>query len=184
MDKNFNLSKVKLDPNGGLMADYQITTTADGEPTVIDRTERADRDPHPDLKAAVQALAPIVGRVIGITSFLSLLESSDMKMTDRQKESARDFSKELLNRIDVRGLAWSGTGDTLGVVITAVVETDNGQKTCVNTPRLRFSTISYGFEEELEAMVARINEEVYEYLFKGKQSQLSLFGDGNKQEEE
>ena len=42
------------------------------------------------------------------------------------------------------------------------------------------ATISFGFEEELEEIVGKIEREVYAYLFDGKQAQLSLFGaDGN-----
>ena len=37
--------------------------------------------------------------------------------------------------------------------------------------------ISFGFEEELETIVEAIKKEVYAYLFKGKQAQLSLFGE-------
>ena len=39
------------------------------------------------------------------------------------------------------------------------------------------ATISFGFEEELETIVDAIKKEVYEYLFKGKQAQLTLFGE-------
>ena len=68
----------------------------------------------------------------------------------------------------------------MGVVITAVYTTANGLKTCINTPRIKMATISFGFEEELEEIVGKIEREVYAYLFDGKQAQLSLFGaDGN-----
>ena len=59
---------------------------------------------------------------------------------------------------------------------TAVLETPNGLKTAINTPRIKLAQISYGFEEELEAITEQIKGEVYAYLFKGKQAQLSLFG--------
>ncbi len=34
----------------------------------------------------------------------------------------------------------------------------------------------FGFEEELEEIVADIENEVYAFLFKGKKAQLELFG--------
>ena len=43
------------------------------------------------------------------------------------------------------------------------------------------ATISFGFEEELEKIVEAIKTEVYQFLFNGKQAQLSLFGDNGEQ---
>lgn len=182
-EKNFNLSKVKLNPNGGLQADYQITETVGGELSVTDYHASVTRDIHPDLKALFDDLRPIVGRTFNITSFLTLLESDEMKLTEPKKILARNFADELLQKIDVRGVSWSGTEDNVGVVITAVFETPNGLKTCINTPRIKLSQISFGFEEELEAIVDQIKGEVYEFLFKGKQAQLSLFGEGGEAEQ-
>lgn len=176
-EKNFNLSKIKLDPKGGILAEYQITATVDGEPSVIDRTEKSDGDVHPDLIGLFEDLRSIVARALNITSFLTLLESDEMKLPEGKKILARNFADELLKKIDVRGISWSGTGEKAGVVITSVYETANGLKTCINTPRIVLSTISFGFEEELETIVESIKTEVYAYLFKGKRAQLSLFGE-------
>lgn len=176
-EKNFNLSKVKLNPNGGLQADYQVTETVGGEPSVTDYHANVTRDIHPDLKGLFEDLRPIVARVFNITSFLTLLESDEMKLTEPKKMLAREFANELIAKIDVRGVSWSGTDDNVGVVVTAVFETPNGLKTCINTPRIKLAQISFGFEEELEKIVDAIKKEVYEFLFKGKQAQLSLFGE-------
>lgn len=175
-EKDFNLSKVKMLPNGGLQAEYQVTQVVNGENSVIDRNETCTRDVHPDLLGLFADLRNIVGRVFNITSFLTLVESDEMGLPDGKKALARNFADELLEGIEVRGVAWSGTGDNTGVVITSVLETPNGLKTCINTPRIKMATISFGFEEELEQIVEQIRGEVYAYLFKGKQAQLSLFG--------
>ena len=181
-EKNFNLSKVKLNPTGGLKAEYQVSETVGGEPSVTDYNANVTRDIHPDLRGLFEDLRPIVGRVFGITSFLTLLESDEMGMDEAKKFTARSFSNELVSKIDVRGVSWSGTEDNVGVVITAVFETPNGLKTCINTPRIKLAQISFGFEEELEQIVDSIKKEVYEFLFKGKQAQLSLFGEESKTE--
>ena len=176
-EKNFNLSKVKLNPHGGLQADYQVTETVGGEPSVTDYHANVSRDIHPDLSGLFEDLRPIVARVFNITSFLTLLESDEMKLTEPKKLLARQFAAELIAKIEVRGVSWSGTDDNVGVIITAVFETPNGLKTCINTPRIKTAQISFGFEEEMEKIVDAIKKEVYEFLFKGKQAQLSLFGD-------
>lgn len=176
-EKNYNLSKVKLNPNGGLQADYQVTETVGGEPSVTDYHANVSRDIHPDLRGLFEDLRPIVGRVFNITSFLTFLDSDEMKLPESKKVLARSFADELIAKIDVRGVSWSGTDDNVGVVITAVFETPNGLKTCINTPRIKMATISFGFEEELEKIVDAIKTEVYQFLFNGKQAQLSLFGE-------
>lgn len=175
-EKDFNLSKVKLLPKGGIQAEYQVTQIVDGETSLIDRNETCTRDVHPDLLGMFTDLRNIVARVFNITSFLTLMESDEMKLPESKKMMARNFADELLAKIEVRGVAWSGSGDNTGVVITSVYETPNGLKTCINT-RIKMATISFGFEEELETIVESIKTEVYAYLFKGKQAQLSLFGD-------
>lgn len=176
-EKNYNLSKVKLNPNGGLQADYQVTETVGGEPSVTDYHANVSRDIHPDLRGLFEDLRPIVARVFNITSFLTFLDSDEMKLPESKKMFARAFADELIAKIDVRGVSWSGTDDNVGVVITAVFETPNGLKTCINTPRIKMATISFGFEEELEKIVDAIKTEVYQFLFNGKQAQLSLFGE-------
>ena len=175
-EKDFNLSKVKLLPKGGIQAEYQVTQTVDGENSLIDRNETCTRDVHPDLLGLFADLRNIVGRVFNITSFLTLCETDDFGLSESGKMMARSFADELLDKIDVRGISWSGTGDNVGVVITAVFETPNGLKTCINTPRIKMAQISFGFEEELETIVETVKKEVYAYLFKGKQAQMSLFG--------
>lgn len=180
-EKDFNLSKVKLLPKGGIQAEYQVTQTIDGDASLIDRNETCTRDVHPDLAAMFEDLRTIVGHVFNITSFLTLLESDEMKLPESKRMLARSFADELLSKIEVRGVSWSGTGDNVGVVITAVFETPNGLKTCINTPRIKMAQISFGFEEELETIVESIKTEVYAYLFKGKQAQLSLFGQDGEQ---
>ena len=181
-EKDFNLSKVKLLPKGGIQAEYQVTQTVDGENSLIDRNETCTRDVHPDLLGLFEDLRNIVARVFNITSFLTFLDAE--VVNHNVQDRARAFADELLEKIEVRGLSWSGTGDKSGVVITAVYETANGLKTCINTPRIVLATISFGFEEELEAIVESIKKEVYAYLFKGKQAQMSLFGDNGSADDE
>lgn len=149
---NFTLRKVKLQPKGGIKTDYEIAIALDGEVVVTERSEITGREVHPDFKNAVKALAPVVADVF-------------------------EFSDETAERIEVRGIAISGEGDKEGVVITSVFETSNGQKTCINTPRL----FTAGDENQaLDAAVENIRDEVYAYLFEGKQAQLSLFGDNGE----
>ena len=88
----------------------------------------------------------------------------------------RNFADEMLKNIEVRGVSYSGQDDNVGVVLTGLFTVSNNQKTAINSPRLKFNTETFGFEEELEEIVADIENEVYAFLFKGKKAQLELFG--------
>ena len=178
--KDFQLEKVKLVNNGGICAHYDVTEVVGGTSYTNHYVVDNGMDVHPDLAHLFEDLRPIVARVFNINSFLSFVEDPANKIPAKIQEQARGFAGELLNNIEVRGVSFSGKDNNVGVVITAVYTTANGLKTCINTPRIKMATISFGFEEELEEIVGKIEREVYAYLFDGKQAQLSLFGaDGN-----
>lgn len=182
--KDFQLEKVKLINNGGICAHYDITEIAGGASYTNHYTVDNGMDVHPDLANLFEDLRPIVARTFNINSFLSFIEDKANKVSEALQEQARAFADELINNIEVRGVTFSGKNENVGVVITAVYTTANGLKTCINTPRIKMATISFGFEEELEEIVGKIEREVYAYLFEGKQAQLSLFGaDGNPTKE-
>ena len=105
-----------------------------------------------------------------------MFETDDFKANKKQNETARNFADELLQKIEVRGISLSGQDDNVGVVVTGLLEVFAGQKTAIISPRIKFSNINYGCEEELEDIISRIETEVYAFLFKGKKAQLELFG--------
>lgn len=174
--EKFSLSKVKLLKDGGLDVHYEVTEVVGNESYTNKYNVLSAKDIHPDLQDCFDCLRPIMGRIFNITSFLSMVETSDFKATKKQSELSRDFADEMLKNIEVRGVSFSGQDDNVGVVLTGLFTVSNNQKTAINSPRLKFNTETFGFEEELEAIVADIENEVYAFLFKGKKAQLELFG--------
>lgn len=174
--EKFSLSKVKLLKDGGLDVHYEVTETIGNESYTNKYHVESAKDIHPDLRDCFDRLRPIMGRIFNITSFLSMVETSDFKATKKQSELSRDFADEMLKNIEVRGVSFSGQYDNVGVVLTGLFTVSNNQKTAINSPRLKFNTETFGFEEELEEIVADIENEVYAFLFKGKKAQLELFG--------
>lgn len=175
-EKDFSLEKVKLITDGGIEAHYEVAEVNNGATYVNHYAVENGMEVHPDLKGLFNDLRPIVARTFNMTSFLSFVEDKDNKISAAVQEKAREFANQLLDNIEVRGVSYSGKDDNVGVVITAVYTTANGLKTCINTPRLKMATISFGFEEELETIVGNIEREVYKYFFEGKQAEMSLFG--------
>lgn len=175
-EKAFALSKVKALKNGGLDVHYEVTETIGDESYTNKYHVKSAKDIHPDLRGCFKRLRPIMGRIFNITSFLSLVETSDFKATKQQSELSRDFTDEMLKNIEVRGVSFSGQDDNVGVVLTGLFAVSNDQKTAINSPRLEFNAKTFGFENELEEIAADIETEVYAFLFKGKKAQLELFG--------
>ena len=179
-EKSFALSKVKLIKDGGLDVHYEVTETVGNESYTNKYHVESAKDIHPDLRACFERLRPIMGRIFNITSFLSFMETPETKATKAQKDAAREYDDEMLRNIEVRGVSFSGQDDNVGVVLTGLFTVSNNQKTAINSPRLKFNTETFGFEEELEEIAGDIEREVYAFLFKGKKAQLELFGaDGN-----
>lgn len=175
-EEKFSLSKVKLLKDGGLDVHYEVTEVVDNESYTNKYHVLSAKDIHPDLRNLFNDLRPIMGRIFNITSFKTLMETPDFKATKKQTEIAENFAKECLNNIEVRGVSLSGQDDNVGVVLTGLFTVSNNQKTAINTPRLKYNTETFGFEERLETIVQGIEEEVYAFLFKGKKAQLELFG--------
>lgn len=179
-ENQFALSKVKLLKDGGIDVHYEVTEVIATESYTNQYHVTSAKDIHPDLQNLFDDLAPIMGRVFNITSFLSMVETPEFNATKTQKQTAEEFADECLKNIEVRGVSLSGKGDNIGVVLTGLFTTANGQKTAINSPRMKYNTESFGFEEELERIVNEIEDEVYAFLFKGKKAQLELFdGEGN-----
>lgn len=173
---SFELSKVKFLKGGGLDVHYNVTEVIDDESYTNKYHVESAKDVHPDLIELFVRIKPILARVFNITSFLTCISTDDFKANKMQKEIAEDFAKEMMNNIEVRGISLSGNDDNVVVIITGLFTTYNNQKTCINSPRIKLSVESFGFEEELEEIVTEIEEEVYDFLFKGKKAQLELFG--------
>lgn len=172
----FSLSKVKTLKDGGLDVNYEVTEVIGNESYKNKYHVVSSKDIHPDLRKLFDRLRPIMGRIFNITSFTSMLATPEFKANKKQLDIADDFAEECLKNIEVRGVSLSGQDDNVGVVLTGLFTVSNNQKTAINSPRLKYNTETFGFEEELEDIVCSIEEEVYEFLFEGKKAQMELFG--------
>ena len=174
-EKNFALSKVKCIKDGGLDVHFEVTETIGEEVYTEKYHMESAKDIHPDLRKCFKDLRPIMARIFNLTSFLTLIATPEFAANETQQKAGDDFAKELMEKIEVRGISLSGKDDNVGVVLTGLFTVINNQKTAINSPRLKFSNVVYGFEEELEEIIAEIEKEVYAFLFLGKKAELELF---------
>ena len=147
-EQQFALAKVKLIKDGGITVHYEVTEVVGAESYTNKYHVESAKDIHPDLKDCFDRLRPIMGRIFNITSFLSMLDVKEFKATEKQKEYGRNFADEMLKNIEVRGVSFSGQDDNVGVVLTGLFTVSNNQKTAINSPRLKFNSETFGFEEE------------------------------------
>jgi hypothetical protein len=143
-----HLKKAKTNKAGGLYVEYSVEHVIGDE--VFESTVKRNEDipPHPDLTSIFEELKPMLTKVF-------------------------EYKKDKAN-VKVIGISFSGSDDTAGAVITGTFKTSGGQKVALNTPRLRYNVTTYGYEEQLEAIHERLEQEVKEYLFEEKKAQLEI----------
>lgn len=171
----FLLSKVKTISGGGLDVHFEVEEACGAEVYRENYHLSSSKEIHPDLKSLFDQLKPIMARVYHLSFFRSLMATPDFKATKKQQELAEEAFKEVLEKLDVTGVSLSGKDDNVGVVLTGTFTADSNQKMAINSHRMKFSDTRYGFEEEMEDIIGRIETEVYAFLFKNKRAQLELF---------
>lgn len=172
----FNLSKIKLISGGGLSVKYELEAVIGAETYHSNHVEESTKQPHPDLEECFQKMAPMVAQILGFTVAKDLAYKLEFKADAKQKELLGNYVYQMTEKIRVSGIAISGKGDKIGVVITSIFTVDNKQKIALNTPRIMLKAVTRGFEEELETLIETIREEAYEFLFNGKVANPEMFG--------
>lgn len=179
MNRNITLKSAKY--VGGLFVVKYATETVDGEETFTENHEiESTKTPHPDFLNALQKLKTFMARVHGFTSLEQIRNTKVQKQEEKNAfkvlakvlDRARDLALENLN---MTGISLSGKSDMLQVIITGTNTTGSNKKVAINSERLSLAGTTYGFEEELEAVIGEIEEEVLSFLFDGKKAQPELF---------
>ena len=104
------------------------------------------------------------------------------KLTDLQSFVGEVFSIDKIEKINPTGIILSGTEENEAVTITAKIITEAGIDVGVSTHRIKFDDGAYGNENILKEVCDKLREEVYQYLFKEKRSQLSMFDESEEDE--
>lgn len=171
----FALSKVKIIPSGGLDVHFEVEEACGAEIYTENYHLVSTKGIHPDLQNLFDKLKPVMARIYHLTFFRTLMDVPEFKATKNQKELAEKAYKEIEGKMKITGLSLSGKDDNVGVVLTATFTADTNQKMAINSHRMKFKDVIYGFEEEMENIVNQIEKEVYKFLFKNKKQQMELF---------
>lgn len=173
---SFKVSKVKLITNGGLDCHFETETSESSEIFHDKYHAESSKDIHPDLRQKFKELRPILARIYHLTFFSELMGLDEFSATEEQESIAMKLENEILEKINVKGIAISGKDANKGIVITGTFKADSNQVMAINSHRMKFTDTRYGFEEEMKRIVDGIVDETYQFLFEGKRAQLSMFG--------
>ena len=149
---DFTLQQVKL-AGGGLKVKY-LWRPANQEGS-IERTESHGRIVHPDLTAALDLLRGVAGDAINF-------------------EDDPAFAPLFVKYFGVTGVKINGEGSKEGAIVEGELQFLGGNGS-LTTPKLLLSDC--GFGEMLAEALDKVQQEVAEYLFYGKEAQLRIFGE-------
>ena len=69
-------------------------------------------------------------------------------------------------------------------VISVTFDTLHGKKVSVSTSKINLDDNETGLEEEIDAIIDAVNDEVFQYLFKDKRADPELFSEENAEDSE
>ena len=125
--------------------------------------------PHPDLLAEIDRLKERLAHYFGYLTFDAIVSETRFGASVSQKKYITDTTQLVLGDIKVTGMSFSGK-DRTGVIIKGTYK-----GSAINTKPLHFGNQEWG--EQLQFICDAIEDEVYNYIFEGKQAQLSLMDD-------
>ncbi len=172
---SFKLKMAKSKDKASLDFEGIAMLTADNESYEIPYKGPQPIVPHPDLLSLFDKLIIRLGSFYGYTLFESLVNGSNFSASAAQKKYAKQFTEEMISKISVNGISFSGK-ERDKVVIMGTYEGN-----AINTKPLHFGNQEYG--EELQEICDKIEEEVYEYVFMNKKAQLDMFPEDEEEGE-
>lgn len=178
----FSLSKIKLNADGGVSAKWE-QIDKQGALTYIDQEDKTStKEPHPDLVSQIEILKPFLAKMWGYNYAVTVAESKEFKGSAKNIDDMKRAYNEMLDSITVTGISVRGEGAKLAVLITGKRKIYKKIYQPMNSGLIKIEQKLYGFENDLEDIVPKIIEEVYEYLFNGKCQNPTLFDTGEQTE--
>ena len=172
---NFELKRVKFIPNG-LEVDYNDCMNVDGETVKTFHKVKNPEYPHPDLPNAAGKLRGYIVRLMGLMNFANITYLSDLSKQDKELDKQfKDFFEIQATRITIREIVRDEEKNT--VIIKYEITGIDLSLFKMQTPKINLEGEILKFEIDMNTDLEGMKHEIFDYLFKGKRSQLSMFGD-------
>lgn len=175
--ENFSMDKLKILKGGGVESDTTIEMSIDGSFMEITRNQKTPVVPHPDLENLVRDMKEKLLISAGFMDMRTIVNSKEFNATKLQKDAVEKAIDILKGKTTVTAVHVSGQDQNEGAIISGKIQAANGSNIAINSPRMRFKSQVFGFEEDLEGATAAIEGELYQYLHEGKKAQLEVFGE-------
>lgn len=173
--ESFKMTKITIKKSGSVYYEASIQINVDNVVSEMTRKDTIPIIPSDDLLNSIRDLKDKLLNSSRYLGFLTMVMDAEFKATKAQKDATQKLVALLKEKTIVMGVSVSGQDQNEGVIISGKVEADNSMKVAVNSPRLRYTSKVYGWEEDLESEMELIEDELYEYLYKGKKAQLEVF---------
>lgn len=172
---NFELKRVKFIPNG-LEVDYNDCMNVDGETVKTFHKVKNLEYPHPDLQNEAGKLRGYIVRLMGLMNFANITYLSDLSKQDKELDKQfQDFFEIQSTRIMIREIVRDEEKNT--VIIKYEFTGTDLSLFKMQTPKINLEGEILKFEIDMDADLEGMKHEIFDYLFKGKRAQLSMFGE-------
>lgn len=172
---NFELKRVKFIPNG-LEVDYNDCMNVDGETVKTFHKVKNPEYPHPDLPNEAGKLRGYIVRLMGLMNFANITYLSDLSKQDKELDKQfQDFFEIQSTRILIREIVRDEEKNT--VIIKYEFTGADLSLFKMQTPKINLEGEILKFEIDMDTDLEGIKHEIFDYLFKGKRAQLSMFGE-------
>lgn len=172
-EQDFEFKKLKTN-GGGLNVDFSYSYAVKKEVHTNVVPLESTSPPHPELTNLLDKLKPVIADIFMFNFPRELCMINEFEATTEQSRYLERYYIEQIKKIDITGIAVSGSEEKKKVVITATYENKMGV-TAINSKPISLSGSKYGFEEDVENIVNELISEAYLYVFKGKSAEPQLF---------
>lgn len=172
---NFELKRVKFIPNG-LEVDYNDCMNVDGETVKTFHKVKRPEYPHPDLQKEAGKLRGYIVRLMGLMNFANITYLSDLSKQDKELNKLfQDFFEIQATRVSIREIVRDEGNNT--VIIKYEFAGTDLSLFKMQTPKINLEGEILKFEIDMDSDLESMKHEIFDYLFKGKRAQLSMFGE-------
>lgn len=172
---NFELKRVRFIPNG-LEVDYNDCMNVDGEAVKTFHKVKKPEYPHPDLPNVAGKLRGYIVRLMGLMNFENITYLSDLSKQDKELgKQFQDFFEIQSTRVLIREIVRDEEKNT--VIIKYEFTGTDLSLFKMQTPKINLEGEILKFEIDMDADLEGMKHEIFDYLFKGKRAQLSMFGE-------
>lgn len=147
---------------------------------------KTDEVPHPDLTGKLYDLKQYLAKCYGMLDVRTVMTAKGLQAGAKEgfKKVSTHLEKMLQDRmmkLEVTGYKVTGSingeKDKRGVIITGVFTHENGSKTALNSPLIKFDQDQFKFEQDVKIIIDELEDEVQQYVNGEKQAQQDLFVD-------